>query len=119
MSVISQKVSGERKIKGKTPITPNKLRVFDEMLTERVESEACDENLAIQRCTRLNRLIGDALYTISKRSDPVQEKKNHTILSRQICNCNQQCNQNLFRVNQFQLTLRWRFQQTLYSHLMQ
>lgn len=43
MSVISQKVSGERKIKGKTPITPNKHRVFDEMITERVESEACEE----------------------------------------------------------------------------
>lgn len=74
MDVISRKVAGERKIKGKTPITPEKLKVISEMLIERVEAECCDENTSMLRSNRVNRLVGDALYTLSTRRETSQPK---------------------------------------------
>lgn len=70
MSIISGKVSGERRLKGKEPISPVKRNILSEMLTERIMAEGCDENLTVERCDRLNRLIGDGIYTLVKRREP-------------------------------------------------
>lgn len=74
VSKLAVKSSGDRKTKGKSQITPNKKIVMQNLLDERVESENCDEHTFSERRGRLNRLIGDGLYTITKRRMP----KNHT-----------------------------------------
>lgn len=40
---------------------------MEALLNERVESEVVISSTAMERCGRLNRLIGDGLYTITKR----------------------------------------------------
>lgn len=64
---LRDKCSGSRKLKGKTLITPTKKDVMENMLSQRVESEGVNGELAIGRCGRLNRLIGNSLYTIKRR----------------------------------------------------
>lgn len=66
-SQILHKCSGERKIKGKTPISPEKRELLSKMLVERVEADKTSEEEDFERCDRLNRLMGDAIYNLTKR----------------------------------------------------
>lgn len=52
--------------KGKTPITPTKKRVMDEMLKERVVAEEDDEFRVLHRTNRIGSLISDAIYNITR-----------------------------------------------------
>lgn len=70
ISVIQKRVAGDRRLKGKEPISPIKRRVLSEMLIERVEAEATDEFTSTERCDRLNRLLGDAIQTLTRRRVP-------------------------------------------------
>lgn len=67
---ISQKCSGDRKLRGKTVITPQKKNLMVSLLNERVEGEGVVAQMLTERCNRLNRLIGDGLYTLINRRSP-------------------------------------------------
>lgn len=68
---LAKKCVGERKLKGKSTVTPSKKVVLKSMLCERVESEGVDAETVMKRCGRMNRLIGDGIYTISKRPEVI------------------------------------------------
>lgn len=72
---LSEKCSGDRNIRGKSIITPPKKCLMQNMLNERVNSEGLDEQSALERSARLNRLIGDGLYTITKRRVTANKSK--------------------------------------------
>lgn len=76
---MANKYAGNRKIKGKSQITPNKKVLMQMLLNERVASEGCDVELVIERCDRLNRLLGDGLYTITKRQVAKKIQKSHQL----------------------------------------
>lgn len=65
---IAQKYPGNRKEKGKSMITPPKKdHQMEQLLEERVESEGVSNQIVIERSSRLKRLLGDGIYTLSKR----------------------------------------------------
>lgn len=65
---ILNKCSGDRKIKGKTPISPHKQESLAKMLQERVEADKTSDEDDFERCSRINRLMGDAIYNLTKRN---------------------------------------------------
>lgn len=52
---------------GKHVITPEKKDIMKEMLEERVTAEGVAQSVVIERCDRLNRLIGDAVYNHQRK----------------------------------------------------
>lgn len=54
--------------KGRTPITPDKLEIIDDMLKERIMSEKVSAQVVVERRSRLNVLIGYALNKIRRKS---------------------------------------------------
>lgn len=71
-ATIARKYPGNRKLKGKSMITPKKKTLMGQILDERIESEGVDEEIFIERSSRLNRLIGDGIYSLTKRQEPVE-----------------------------------------------
>lgn len=49
----------------------NDNRALKKMLDERAQSEGLDEEAVIGRCSRLYRLVGDGIYTVTKRNAPI------------------------------------------------
>lgn len=92
MAQIANKCSGDRKIKNKTPISPGKKVLMENMLSERVESEGVDELTALERRERFNRLVGDSIHNLTKR--PAYEKKIQEINLNPNANANQNCDSN-------------------------
>lgn len=68
VDVIAGKCGGDRKMKGKTLISPMKKSLMKNMLNERIASEGVDDMVLSERTKRLNRLLGDGIYTITKRT---------------------------------------------------
>lgn len=67
LKIIGNKVSGKRKLKGKSTITPQKRSLMESMLNERFESEGVDEKILVDRSERLTRLIGDGIQNLTRR----------------------------------------------------
>lgn len=67
MRKIATKVSGKRKMKNKTTITPQKKFLIESLLNERIESEGVDEAVLNNRSARLTRLLGDGIQTLTRR----------------------------------------------------
>lgn len=68
--IIAGKHSGNRKLEGKSMVSPAKKVLMEQLLNERVESEGIDGGDFLERSSRLNRLIGDGIYTLTKRRAP-------------------------------------------------
>lgn len=64
---ISVKCSGVRITKGKEPVSPPKKISMERLLQERVEAEGNGQQMVLERCDRINRLIGDAVYNIQRK----------------------------------------------------
>lgn len=76
--VIANKCSGNRKLKGKTLISPDKKDTLSAILQERIESEGTDEMTGFDRTSRFTRLVGDAIYNIAKRPAPNNSNMEHS-----------------------------------------
>lgn len=74
---IRKKCSGDRRIKGKEPISPDKKELLTKMFNERLEADQTNDENGFERCGRLNRLIGDAIYNLTKRQ-PLELKHEST-----------------------------------------
>lgn len=62
-------VGDQHKMRGKSIITLTKKNVMAVLLNRRVKSEGVNDKIEIERCDRLTRLTGDAIYKITKRDE--------------------------------------------------
>lgn len=63
---IAGKCGGDKKVVGKTLVTPEKKSLIVSMLTKRFESENLTEEQFLTRTQRINRVIGNSIYTITR-----------------------------------------------------
>lgn len=78
---LTTKCAGDRKSKGKSTITPSKKVLMSTLLGERVESEGVDDQAVFDRCQRVTRLIGDGIFTLTKRAGEIKTNPASTITS--------------------------------------
>lgn len=83
VKIIAGKCGGNKKMKEKTLITPQKKTLMLTMLNERIESEGVTDEINIERLQRLNRMIGDGIYSITKRQNHGQNASTSTLTSTQ------------------------------------
>lgn len=73
---LKTKYSGDRKVKGKVPITPEKKLLISSIFSQRIDAEELNDETSNKRLGRLNRLVGDAIYCLSKNSTNSTETQN-------------------------------------------
>lgn len=76
MEILKTKYSGDRKVKDKFPITPDKKLLISSIFNQRIDAEELNDETSNKRLGRLNRLVGDAIYCLSKNSTNSTETQN-------------------------------------------
>lgn len=79
VQTIAGKCGGDKKMKGKALITPPKKLLMETMLNERIESEGVTTEVNIERIRRLNRMIGDSIYSVARRNNRSQSSSRDTL----------------------------------------